>query len=112
MWITKSLMSLFEISRDVVNDLREDLARVVAERDALQRELTSVKINADWLRVQYNQLQLERTALMDKAYGIKLPVPEVVRQSVRVPETKLDEFTFDDVGEDLAKRLGYPTYEN
>jgi hypothetical protein len=108
MWVPSSVLSWFQISKDTVDALREANASLSAERDALVRELTSVKITCDWLRLQFNQLQLERTALIEKVYNIKLPAPELVKApTITSPSA---DFNFDDMGDQLAKQFGYPSY--
>jgi len=48
---------------------------------------------------------------LEKAYNIKVPTPELVRTPVIGAETKMEEFTFEDIGDKLAKQFGYPTYD-
>jgi len=111
MWITDKALDWFKISQDSFTALREEAAMLRTERDFLQRENTSLKLNMDWLRMQVNTLQMERAALMEKAYDIKLPAPELVRAPVLNQEHKFDEFSFDDIGDAAAKMLGLPTYD-
>lgn len=81
MWVPKEVADWFRISKDSVDALREELAVLKAEHNILNRELTSTKITNDWLRLQFNQLQLENKALLERAYNIRVPVPEIVRRS-------------------------------
>ena len=111
MWIPKSVIEWFNISQNTVSALREENAALRAEYTALSKELTSTKVNLDWLRMQFNQLQLERTALVDKLYGIKVPTPELVTRLPKLPST-IEDFGYDDMGDEMAKRLGLPTYDN
>jgi len=110
MWVTGKLLDLFHISKDTVDGLRAELAAIRTDRDALRVQLTTLQNNFDWIRMQINTLQIERTALMDKAYGIKIPTPEIIRTPIRTEDDKVDEFTFEDIGEVMAKKLGYSTY--
>ena len=113
MWVPKAVADWFQISKESVDALREELAATKAERDVLRNQLTFTQVNFDWLRIQTNALQMERTALMEKAYGIKIPAPEIV-QSMPKNDPTFDpkQFSFEDMGEDLAKRLGFPKYEH
>lgn len=111
MWVPPALVELFTLTRDNVNTLKEELAAVKAERDTLQRQLTVTQVNFDWIRMQINTLQYERTGLLEKAYGIKVPVPEVVRAPVLGSEARMDEFTFEDIGDKLAKQYGFPLHD-
>lgn len=113
MWISfKHIIGLFEVSKQAVDDLREENAALKSKVSVIESELASTKVNLDWLRIQYNQLQLERTALMDKAYGIKVPTPELVRAQPKAPSIDEMVMSFDDMGDELAKRLGYDVYGN
>lgn len=78
MWVPKEVADWFKISKDSVDALREELAAVKAERDGLKTQLTVTQNNFDWIRMQVNQLQAENKALMQKAYGVNVPVPELV----------------------------------
>ena|SRR3990167_3207556 len=105
MWVPKEVADWFKISKDSVDILREELAGVRVERDLLKAELATTKANWDWLRIQVNTLQFERAALMQKVYGTQVPVPEIARVGIEPRE-----FSFDDVGDDVAHKLGLPTY--
>jgi len=110
MWITSKLLDLFHISRDTVDALRADSASLRAERDALQRELSTLKVNFDWLRIRVNSLELERTALLEKAYNIKLPAPELARTPA-ISGANSEDFSFEDMGDRLAKKYGFPVFD-
>jgi hypothetical protein len=108
MWMPQRVVDWLNISLDSVKSLREENAVIKAKLEILQGELTSSKINLDWLRIQYNQIQNERAELMSKVYGIKTPVPELKRDRTRPPS--IEEFNFDDIGDEVASRLGLPHY--
>jgi hypothetical protein len=109
MWLPSSVLDLFRISIDQVTDLRTDLAVLRAERDTLKAQLVKQEILSDWFRLQVNSLQLERAALLEKAYDIRVPVPSIQR-ATPPPEFNLDSFSFDDLGNEMAKKLGLPQY--
>src|SRR5258708_7155729 len=79
MWLPGKAFDLFKISRDTVDHQREELATVRSERDGLKAQLAVTQANFEWLRVRINSLEAERAQLIKKAYGIDVPVPEVVR---------------------------------
>ena len=112
MFVPKALVELFQIGRATVDELKINLAIEQAKNQILERELTAVKMTSDWLRMQFNQIQFERTALIEKIYGIKLPAPEIVRTPVVGQSTQQDEFSFDDIGDTEARKLGYATYDD
>ena len=110
MWIPNRAFELFHISKDTVNTLREDLAAIRVERDGLKSQLATTQANLEWMRVRVNALEFERAQLLEKAYGVKVPVPEVVRsQATPLPFSSA---IFEDMGEHTAKELGFPTYQD
>lgn len=108
MWVPSAVVDWFHISKQAVDSLREELAGVRAERDSLKLQLASSQNHFDWLRVRVNALEVERAQLIEKAYGIKIPVPEIVRPAKSPLELNTD--IFNDMGDDAAKTLGLPTY--
>jgi hypothetical protein len=107
MWIPRVVLDYLRVSKEGVDTLREELAAARAERDAFRVENAVLKTNFDWLRMKVNQLEYENKALIQKAYDIKLPAPELVRQ-MPAPQEPID--MFGDVGEEFAKRLGLPAH--
>lgn len=104
MWVPSKFFDLFSSSRD-------ELVKLRTERDNFRDELSRVNILNDWLRIQINTLQIERSSLLEKAHGIKVPAPQLERSRVTADEaTSTPEFSFDDIGDELAKKLGLPTY--
>lgn len=110
MWVPKEVAGWFQISKDTVAALREELAAVKAERDAFKSEVMTSRISQDWLRVKVNQLELQNTALLEKAYDIKVPAPEIIRQPSVDPKWDPRNFSFEDVGNEMAGKLGLPLY--
>lgn len=120
----KNVSSLFAISQDTVVTLREENAALKAELAATKSELVSAKVNLDWLRIQYNQAQFERTALMNQRYGLNVPAPELApAQAVGgayLPNAKaakpdklsslLEALNFEDIGDEAAAAAGLPVY--
>jgi len=109
MWMSKTVVEWLNVSLDTVTSLKESNAALTAERDALKNELASIKITSDWFRVQINSLQMERVGLIEKAYHIKLPVPELVKSPTK--DIQRDDFSFDDLGDEVARQLGMTTYD-
>lgn len=98
------------VSIDAIQILREELSSVRTERDALKLQNAITQSNFDWLRVQVNSLQLERAQLLEKAYGIRVPAPEIIRTSTPSKDPTLTEDIFEDIGDDMAKKFGIPSY--
>jgi FtsZ-binding cell division protein ZapB len=109
MWLSKDLVGFFQISHDTVSSLRSEVAALKAENGSLRHENATLKTHFDWLRTKVNALELERAGLLEKAYNIKLPVPEIARQTHQVEP---DAFSFEDLGDALAKKYGLPTFEH
>lgn len=104
-WITS-------VKLDEAPKLREENAALRAERDAVKSHLSALQFQFDWVRLQINALQLERSALIEKVYGIKVPAPELVRTPTPSVADIVDKFSFDDMGDEVAKKLGYPVYQD
>lgn len=103
MWISTKLFDLINSNRDEVTKLR-------AQVDATNAELVRSQILCDWFRLQINTLQLERQQLLEKAHGIRVPAPLIEKAPMKSQETSQPDFSFDDIGEELAKKLGLPSY--
>lgn len=110
MWLPRSIFDLFSISKEAVEDLKLENSTLKIERDLLKADLASSRANSEWMRVRLNALEFERAGLLDKVYGLRVPVPEIARTlppSDLLP-SNLDIFT--DVGDKVAKTLGLPLY--
>ena len=116
MWMPRTVVDWLNVSLESLNKLREENAVLRAENTVLRSDLISTKVNLDWLRVQYNQCQLERAELMSKVNGIRTPVPElgVARQrksDLRQPSIEDFANYFEDVGDEVAAKVGLPRYD-
>lgn len=101
MFIPKSFIELFTVNKEAVDTLKLDAAVLRAQNALLERELVSVKISSDWMRMRVNQLEIERAALMDKAYpGLHIPTPEIARIANKVRDAFDLTSIFDDQGEE------------
>lgn len=110
MWVPAALVELFQISRSTVDTLRNDLSAVKAENEALRYQILITQNNFEWIRSKVNTLELEKAALINKAYGIVLPAPELVRTPMK--DLDPNEFSFEDIGEKMAKKFGMPSYDD
>lgn len=111
MWVSSKLVDLFSIGKDTVDSLRKELEVIRVERDILKQQVLVAQNNFEWSRSKVNSLEMERTALMEKAYNIKLPTPQILKQPVVDPTFDPANFSFSDVGEQMAKQLGLPSYD-
>ena len=110
MWVPREVSDWFKISKDSVDSLREELAGCRAELAVTKVQLGVSQNHFDWLRVHVNTLEVERAQLIKKAYGIDTAVPEIIRTANNVPDMNPD--LFNDVGDDTAKKMGLPLYNN
>jgi len=120
MWVPKDVIGWFtglqraadtnaKVAETALHDLREELAATRAELGTTKVQLGVAQNQFSWLATRVNALETERAQLIEKAYGIKTAVPEITRKPVIDPLTT---FTFEDVGEDVAKQLGLPSYNS
>lgn len=109
MWMPKTMFDLFRISKDTVDAQRQEVASLKMERDILKSTLLTTEANFKWIVTRINMLEVERAQLLEKAYGVKTVIPEIIRQPSTLPHD-LNTTLFDDIGDDLAKSLGFPTY--
>src|SRR5260370_35240061 len=100
MWVPEQLANLFSISRDTLERLRKEVAVLKTERDALKLQEAVTRNHFDWLRLRVNVLEVERAQLIQKTYGIAVPVPEIA--NVGRPKSEgqviLDSSLFEDLG--------------
>lgn len=104
----RNVAALFEISKETVQDLKVEVEALRRENTSLSADLLSSKTHLDWLKIQFNQLQTERALLLDKLYGIAPPVPQLMQAPP--PPTAFEEFSFNDMGDALAREIGLPIY--
>lgn len=126
MWVPSAAVSYFdrlvksvednaESMQNTVQVLREELATSRAENQLLRSEIQANKVTSDWLRLQFNEMKLQNAQLLQKAYNIQIPVPEVIRTPNPIfggqGTDKEFNFTFEDIGDEAARALGLPTYD-
>ena len=110
MFVPTKIVEYFGINIELVRNLQSELAVARAERYLLRNELLSTKINADWFRIKVNDLEAQNKALLNKAYNINVPVPEIIRD-MQMTQTLPNQFSpFDDMGDEMAAKLGLPMY--
>ena len=110
MFVPKLVLEYFGVNAELVRNLQSDLAVARAERDLLKQELLSYKVNADWLRVKVNDLELQNKALLQKAYNISVPVPQIQHDSHLMDSLPNNFSPFEDMGDAMAAKLGLPVY--
>ena len=110
MFVPKLVLEYFGVNAELVRNLQADLAVARAERDLLKHELITHKVSSDWLRVKVNDLEMQNKALLQKAYNIVVPVPEIIRD-MQLTENLPNNFSpFEDMGDAMAAKLGLPVY--
>ena len=101
MFVSKPFLELFAINWSTVDSLRTKVAELQGKNELLERELTAIRVNSDWMRMRVNQLEIERSALLEKAYpGLHIPTPEIARVSNKVREAFDLASMFEDTGDE------------
>lgn len=113
MWVPSKVIELIGFVKDNVEDIRKENVALKTENTLLKSQLAVTQTNFDWLRIKVNQLELHNTALLEKAYNIRVPTPELARQPAIDPNFDPRTFSgFDDIGDELARKLGMPVYDD
>lgn len=110
MWVSQHVKDWFKVSHQAYEDLKVANAALQAELTALKLQAERDRINFDWMRMRVNALEFENKALMQKAYNISLPAPELTTRTAQVPEPY--DFSFNDVGDVMAKQLGLNIFDS
>lgn len=66
------------VSIKVYSDLRESLITAQAEARAFQEANKGLQVTLDWLRTRVTQMEKERAILIERMFGVKIPVPEIM----------------------------------
>lgn len=110
MFVSDKAFDWFKVSQEAFEYLRQENAALKAERDTLKSETTQLRISSDWLRAKVNQLEIERAGLIRQAYNINVPAPQLVREPEVDPTYNPREFSFDDIGDQVARIMGMPAH--
>lgn len=104
MWIPQAVVSWLDVSLDTVRRLREENAALRAEADSLSGEVRNLKITGDWLRMKVNDLEALNKGLLEKAYDIRLPVPQIVKavDTSKLNPYKLPQALFEHIEDEAA----------
>ena len=97
------------INRAEYAELIDKAVRAQGERDAMQRQVDAQKTNQEWMVLRLTQLEHERAALIYRYMDIKITTPEISLDVPVTPESASignDLPSFDDVGDEEAKKLG------
>ena len=97
------------ISRKHYEDLRLEWAKNHEEARILSEQNRALQTTLDWMRVQLNQAQHERSHFMHLYSGVKIPAPEIERDTA--PVTRIHDAmhglpNFEDMGDDAARQQG------
>lgn len=103
MWLPKSVFDLFTLG----TEQRAELAKLRVENEHLIREAAEAKANFKWMTVQVNGLQLERQALLEKVYNVKVAAPVILEQPNTVPD--FNHSIFEDLDELAASTKSVKT---
>ena len=101
MWITRVLFEKLVMDASVQRGKAAVLANRLIAQDA----------TIDWLKVRLTQLEYERATLINNYMGVKIPVPELIKDSEIHPQVTAEAILnatldFGDIGDDAAKAQG------
>ena len=111
MWVSDRLFGFFQISQDAFLDLKERNAKLEAELASTKAQLATVNSHFRWLTTRVNSLEFERAALLKTAFNVNVPAPEIAKEPYIDPAFSPKEFSFFDMGDELAKKQGLPSYD-
>lgn len=95
------------LDRQVYDDLRLSEAEAKGKATALDIRITAMDTMMDWFRVRLTQLEKERAQLIHRYTGVVIETPVFAKEPEKPIEQILSEVSsFDDVGDEVAKRLG------
>ena len=112
MWIDRkffeSLVQRTELQEAEILNLRQFNAQAIGFREALTAQKVKDDVTIDWMRHRINELTKHNAVMLAKAAGVIVPVPEIV--PTRPGSMTIPDFSsmpsFEDVGDDEARRLG------
>lgn len=66
------------ISRSVYTDFQVALDKARSEARAFQEANKGLQVTLDWLRTRVTQMEKERAILIERMFGVKIPVLEIM----------------------------------
>lgn len=95
------------ISRKIYDDLRDSLVTAEAEERAQTGAMRTLQANFDFMTLRLNQLERERAIMIERMFGVKVPVPEIERAPNPFDAHKFNEtFSFNGLDDTQAAELG------
>lgn len=97
----------------VIRQINDDNIALRTKVEMLTVQLAISQNNFEWARVRLNHVEDERAALLHRVVGMTVPAPRIERsgrESMADTRVNLDamlgNISFDDVGDEEAKKLG------
>jgi Tfp pilus assembly protein FimV len=82
MWIPTKFLDLLKFNLDEQVAVRTKLAVAESRVTDLERSLAHSRTSFDWLTSRVNDLEYQNKALLEKAYNISVPAPQISRPSI------------------------------
>lgn len=83
-----------------------ELQTAAVEKE-LRARIAATDVTLDWLRIRCTQLEKERAKMIETYTGVKIDVPVLERAPEQTtPEILNEAAMFDDVGDEISKKLG------
>lgn len=94
------------MSRNVWDEERQ--ARVLAEARLFDNKAYNIQLAAmnDWLKLRLTQLEHERAQLIHNYMGVKISVPTIEPEPVKLSDVLGETVSFDDMGDTEAQKHG------
>lgn len=96
------------LSRIAFEKLLQDHSVAVGRAAAIEQQNTKLHATMDWMRLRLNQLEHERSVLVENYMGVKIPAPTIERaEAAPIGSAILNEVpSFEDMGDDAASAAG------
>lgn len=95
------------LSRKIYDDQLRAYYQALSEAKAFQEANKGLQVSLDWLRTRVTQLEKERAVMVERFYGVKVAVPEIIATPDPFENHKFNEtFSFDGMSDAEAEKQG------
>lgn len=92
------------ISRLVYDDLRDSALKANTVAAELRTQNLQLKSTMDWMTLRLNQLEHERAQLIHNYMGVKISVPTIEPEPVKLSDVLGETVSFEDMGDTEAAK--------
>jgi hypothetical protein len=95
------------VDRAAYDETRKALWEAVAKNTVLERQVEAQQSTLNWMALRVTQVEHERAQLLFNYTGVKIETPVISpKPNDAVEDVVGQAMNFDDVGEEVAKRMG------